>query len=162
MYPSPPARQPFNTFAPLSPPMRMVLVLLATIALLLVALGAGCADTPPAAGTPTSPAPSVTGGGAGQPVTIALAAQNMQFDMDILVAPAGATVTIAFENKDAGVQHNFAVYTDASAGTSIFKGPVVNGPGSATYTFTAPSTPGTYFFRCDLHPTQMTGSFVVK
>ena len=143
--------------------MRIALVLLAATALLLAALAAGCADTPPANGTPTPDAPTAaTGGGAGEPVAIALEARDMQFDTDILVAPAGATVTVAFENRDAGVQHNLAVYTDASAGTVIFKGPVVTGPGSATYTFTAPSTPGTYFFRCDLHPEQMTGSFVVQ
>lgn len=142
--------------------MRIALVLLATLALLLAALAAGCAGTPPVEGTPAPTAPPVTGGGGGEPVTVALVAQNMQFDTDIIVAPAGATVTVAFENRDAGVQHNLAVYTDASAGTTIFRGPVVTGPGSATYTFTAPSTPGTYFFRCDVHPTQMTGSFVVQ
>jgi plastocyanin len=37
----------------------------------------------------------------------------------------------------------------------------VTGPTTTTYTFTAPSTPGSYFFRCDVHPTQMTGTFVV-
>ncbi len=29
------------------------------------------------------------------------------------------------------------------------------------YTFTAHSQPGTYFFRCDVHFTMMTGQFVV-
>ena len=139
--------------------MRIALVLLAATALLLAALFAGCTGTP----SGDTPAPTAgTGGWAGQPVTIALAAQDMQFDTDILVAPAGATVTVTFENKDAGVQHNLAVYTDASASTTIFKGALVTGPKTATYTFTAPSTPGTYFFRCDPHPTQMTGSFVVQ
>jgi len=32
---------------------------------------------------------------------------------------------------------------------------------TTTYTFTAPSTPGTYFFRCDVHPETMTGQFIV-
>lgn len=140
--------------------MRKILVLIAMAGLLLgSALAAGCTGAP-ASGSPTPTAD--TGGGPGEPVTIALEARDMQFDTDILVAPAGATVTVAFENRDAGVQHNLAVYTDAAAGTTIFKGPVVTGPGTATYTFTAPSTPGTYFFRCDVHPTQMTGSFVVQ
>jgi plastocyanin len=142
--------------------MRIALVLLVTTALLFTAFAAGCADTPPANGTSAPATPPATGGGAGQPVAIALTAQDMQFDTDILAAPAGAIVAVAFENRDAGVQHNLAVYTDTSARTPVFRGLAVTGPGSATYTFTAPSTPGTYHFRCDFHPDQMTGSFVVQ
>jgi plastocyanin len=70
-------------------------------------------------------------------------------------------MTINFNNMDSGIQHNFAVYTDPSAATTIFKGQNVTGPGTVTYTFTAPSTPGNYFFRCDVHPTIMTGTFKV-
>ena len=73
----------------------------------------------------------------------------------------GASVTINFTNKDAGIPHNFALYTDSSATKSIFVGQIITGPATATYTFTAPATPGTYFFRCDVHPTNMTGSLVV-
>jgi N-methylhydantoinase B len=32
---------------------------------------------------------------------------------------------------------------------------------SRVYRFTAPSVPGTYFFRCDFHPVTMSGTFVV-
>jgi plastocyanin len=63
---------------------------------------------------------------------------------------------------DSGIPHNFAVYNNQSATTVIFRGDVVTGPGTKTYTFTAPATPGTYFFRCDVHPTQMTGQFIVQ
>lgn len=52
--------------------------------------------------------------------------------------------------------------SDASASTTIFKGAIMTGPATTTYTFTAPSTPGTYFFRCDVHPTVMTGQFIVQ
>ena len=78
-----------------------------------------------------------------------------------ITVPAGSAVTVNFNNMDSGVPHNFAVYTDATASTAIFTGAVVTGPTTTTYTFTAPSTPGTYFFRCDLHPTLMTGQFIV-
>jgi len=90
-----------------------------------------------------------------------LTARNLAFDKSTITVPAGATVALAFINDDAGVPHNFAVYTDSSATTAIFRGAIVTGQVTTTYTFTAPSTPGTYFFRCDVHPTQMTGSFVV-
>jgi plastocyanin len=75
--------------------------------------------------------------------------------------PAGAHVTIQFDNQDAGVPHNFALYTDSHATTRIFAGDFITGPGKVIYTFTAPSLPGNYFFRCDVHPETMTGTFVV-
>ena len=95
------------------------------------------------------------------PVTIALTAENFAFDRSTIEAPAGAKVTINFENKDPGVQHNVAFYETSAAEDIIFKGDLVTGPGKATYTFTAPSEPGTYFFRCDSHATRMRGDFVV-
>ena len=33
-------------------------------------------------------------------------------------------------------------------------------PVKITYVFTAPAIPGTYYFRCDLHPS-MQGQFIV-
>jgi plastocyanin len=84
----------------------------------------------------------------------------MAFNMSTVVVSAGGIVTINFDNKDS-VPHNFAAYTDSGAQTVIFKGQVVTGT-TITYTFTAPTTPGTYFFRCDVHPFSMTGSFIVQ
>jgi hypothetical protein len=64
-------------------------------------------------------------------------------------------------NQDAGVLHNFAVYTNAQATTRVFMGDLVAGPIVHDYTFTAPP-PGTYFFRCDVHPDTMTGTFTSR
>lgn len=97
-----------------------------------------------------------------QSAAVDLAAENIAFDKGTITVPAGAKVAINFNNKDSGVPHNFAVYTDSSANTAIFKGNIITGPARTTYTFTAPDKPGTYFFRCDLHPVQMTGQFVVE
>ncbi len=97
----------------------------------------------------------------GSTVTIDLMAKNLAFNTSTITVPAGANVIINFDNQDSGVAHNFAVYTDSSASTAIFKGDVITGPKMTTYTFIAPTTPGTYFFRCDVHPTTMTGQFVV-
>ena len=94
--------------------------------------------------------------------SIMLTAKNMAFDKKTITVPAGASVTMTFDNKDAGVPHNFALYQDSSAAKAIFVGEIITGPSNTTYTFTAPSTPGNYFFRCDVHPTSMTGTFVVK
>lgn len=103
-----------------------------------------------------------TTGAAGQNVTIGLSAQGMAFNTSTITVPTGAMVTMDFNNMDSGIPHNFAAYTDSSASKSIFVGQVITGPKTTTYTFTAPSAPGTYFFRCDVHPTTMTGQFIVK
>jgi len=110
-----------------------------------------------------SPTPTATPStGPTQPsVTINLMAMNISFDLSIIMVPAGASVTINFNNMD-NIPHNFAVYTDSSAQTPIFRGQIVTGPAKVTYNFTAPAKPGTYFFRCDVHPTIMTGKFVVQ
>ncbi len=104
--------------------------------------------SPTASGAPSGP--------------IDLVAQNIAFDKKTITVKAGSMVTINFNNKDSGIPHNFAAYTDSSASTPIFVGAIITGPATTTYTFSAPSTPGTYFFRCDVHPTQMTGQFIVQ
>lgn len=146
--------------------MRKYIPMLAVAGLLLCcALLAGCTTTTTTGTTaPTSATTAVqtTGGGSAQTTAIALTAQNIKFDKTTITVPAGTQVTVTFNNMDSGVPHNFAVYTDASASTPIFKGQIMNGPGTTTYTFTAPSTRGTYFFRCDVHPTTMNGQFIVQ
>jgi plastocyanin len=61
-----------------------------------------------------------------------------------------------------GIPHNVAVYENQDAKKAIFVGDVINGPKTITYNFVAPATPGTYFFRCDVHPRSMVGDFIVK
>ncbi len=134
-----------------------------TVALIAAfALCAGCTSSAPAQPTPTpAAAVTVTGATGGTPVALTLTAKNIAFDRSTLSAPAGSTVALTFVNDDAGVPHNFALYTDATAATPIFQGAIITGPSTTTYTFAAPGTPGAYFFRCDPHPATMTGSFIV-
>jgi plastocyanin len=91
-----------------------------------------------------------------------LTAKNIAFNTSTITVPASANVTVNFDNQDSGIPHNFAVYETSAAQSVIFKGEIITGPAKTTYTFTAPDAPGTYFFRCDVHPTQMTGQFVVS
>jgi plastocyanin len=137
----------------------LLLAIIATLAL------AGCSSSASSttSNAPTSSQPTTTSSTTpGGPVTINLTAQNIAFDTNTITVAAGANVTINFNNKDSGVPHNFSLYTDSSASTTLYKGQVINGPGTIAYTFTAPTKAGTYFFRCDIHPTTMTGSFIVQ
>jgi outer membrane protein assembly factor BamB/plastocyanin len=93
---------------------------------------------------------------------IGLVAKNMAFNTTTITVPAGAEITVNFDNQDSGIPHNFAVYQDKTAATQIFKGDITVGPRMITYTFTAPTEPGSYFFRCDVHPNTMTGNLIVE
>jgi plastocyanin len=118
--------------------------------------------TPTASAPPSSATPPVTGVSCTPKGTaLSVSAHNTAFDQSCLAAPAGKAFTIDFANMDPGVPHNVAIYTDESATTALFTGKLVTGPSSTTYHVRA-LEPGTYFFRCDVHPTQMTGTFVVK
>jgi plastocyanin len=113
--------------------------------------------------TPTTTTVRVTptAAGGGNTVQVTLTAQHIAFDKSTITVPAGSRVVMTFMNLDAGVPHNFALYTDSHATTRIFVGDFVTGVKTVTYSFNAPSLPGTYFFRCDVHPEMMTGNFVV-
>jgi plastocyanin len=115
--------------------------------------------TPPTTAPPTqTTTPMGTPSGS---VTIGLIAHNIAFNTSTITVPACSEVTVNFDNQDSGVPHNFAVYTDSEATTPIFKGEIITGPKMITYTFKAPCTPGDYWFRCDVHPTIMYGTFKV-
>ena len=102
----------------------------------------------------------------GQNVVVYLKAQNLVFNLSTITVPAGANVFVHFINYDNGIAHNFAVYTNSAATNQIFVGDIILGDSSGsaikTYTFTAPLTPGIYYFRCDVHPNTMNGDFVVQ
>ena len=105
-------------------------------------------------GTSTGSPPPPTG------AIVQVVAKNVQFDTDTLTAPSGQPFTIVFQNDDPGVQHNVAIYTDSSLGTSLFFGKLIFGPKTTNYAVPA-LQPGTYFFRCDVHP-PMNGTFIVQ
>ena len=113
--------------------------------------------TPPPRGTPVAP-PTPSAPGA---TVLQLRASNLLFDKRTLSATANAPVTIQFNNADAGVPHNFAVYNSAQATQKIFVGDLNTGPTTVNYSFTAPAA-GNYYYRCDVHPDTMNGTFTAR
>jgi plastocyanin len=108
------------------------------------------------------------GGGGGEAATcspsgtsLQITAQNNRFDENCLAAPAGQAFTITLDNDDAGSQHNVSIYTNDLATNELFKGDIITGPDSTTYNVKALDA-GTYYFRCDVHPSSMNGTFIVK
>ncbi len=90
-----------------------------------------------------------------------VSAINSGFNTTTITMPAGANVTINFDNQDNGVSHNIAIYENQDAKNPIYIGKTTTGPARVAYIFTAPSKPGTYYFRDDVHPLQMRGNFIV-
>lgn len=93
--------------------------------------------------------------------SLSVTAKSIHFTASCLAAPAGKPLTITFHNEDSGVPHNIAIYSSPAATKVLFRGQLVTGP--KTLTYHVPALPaGTYYFRCDVHPTAMHGTFIVK
>ena len=88
---------------------------------------------------------------------IEVEAEDIRFDTDCVAAPAGVPFEIKFKNRDFGIQHNFAIYTE-DGGDALFQGRVITGTADATYQVDAIDA-GQYYFQCDIHPS-MNGTFV--
>ena len=76
---------------------------------------------------------------------------------------ANATVTVTVDNQDAGIPHDFGVYSNAARtpDKEIDKPATdVTGPAKKDYTI-KPLKAGTYYFQCDIHPS-MNGTITVK
>ncbi len=95
------------------------------------------------------------GGGGG----LSISAANLQFSTDTLTFPPAQENALAFNNEDAGTQHNFAIYQDKAYTDELFKGELITGPATFDYTI-PPLDPGTYYFKCDVHP-DMKGTLTV-
>ncbi len=148
---------------------RRLLWFPALVAAALMLVVAACGDEETETQTETTPTVVATAGAsptqasAGQSVKLSAVPRN-KFDTDRITVAAGNEVTLIFSNEDDGVPHNWAAYTDSTA-TDLIPGAITdicNGPCEEQITFTAPSEPGEYFFRCDVHPTTMTGTLVVE
>jgi len=125
----------------------MLLPVVAATSWLVLAEGGSFAATRPKP-TCTPDGPSLT-----------ISAKRDIFDKDCLAAPADTPFTIAFNNEDEDI-HNVAIYDKEHGDKVLFKGEVIYGPKSITYSVPSQAE-GTYEFRCDPHADSMIGTFVV-
>ena len=102
------------------------------------------------------------GGGATATVEngeVAISADNLEFDVSTIEAPAGEDFTITLTNLESQ-PHNVALYTE-EGGEAIVQGEVITGPDQTTQVVVEGLESGTYYFQCDVHP-DMNGSVVVS
>ena len=92
-------------------------------------------------------------------LNVTIAAENsIEFTASELVLPAGEEVGVVFENNEAGVSHNWSLYTSDAATEEIVIGDLISGGETDEIIFTAPD-PGPYYYQCDVHP-NMNGELV--
>jgi plastocyanin len=113
------------------------------------------AKKPVATPKPTGPQTKVT-----------IAAKQIKFDLDKLIFPPNASVTVTFDNEDAGVPHTLTVWKSQSAAQSGADSGKLADTGQFTgvaqkvLPFKTPG-PGNYYFDCTVHPTSMFGTVEV-
>lgn len=96
---------------------------------------------------------------AGDQALVQIEAENTTFATDTITLAADTEVEIRFDNNDRQVQHNIVILGQDPT-KPVFRGQLVTGVATATYTFHAPAA-GEYRFQCDIHPTQMKGTVKV-
>ncbi|HJT38278.1 MAG TPA: cupredoxin domain-containing protein [Actinomycetota bacterium] len=89
-------------------------------------------------------------------------AKNISWDTSQLLFKANSKVTVTVDNQDAGVPHNFAIWTDPNRLQNEIYVPKmdVTGPAKGEYVI-PPLKPGTYYFECDIHK-NMNGTLKVQ
>ncbi|MYD87846.1 MAG: hypothetical protein F4152_01265 [Dehalococcoidia bacterium] len=141
-------------------------VVLALAALVLACSGDGDMDYPPYP-VPTTAVPESD--------PFAIAAQREAFNPTEMRLTAGATVSLAFYNLDAGVSHSLVVYASegeddplggciqgcADRGDAVRTDLTVGPSDGRILTFTVPPS-GRYRFSCEVHPDTMNGVLIVE
>ncbi|MBI2767258.1 MAG: nitrite reductase, copper-containing [Chloroflexi bacterium] len=124
------------------------------------------ATAPAATATPAATAaPAGSTGAAPAAVTIKEDLKDNSFSAPQVTVAAGQKVTFTIANTGL-LPHNMHI-ADAKgsydgAGNVVSSPEIINPAKTGTLEWTAPTTPGTYKFRCDVHPDQMTGTITVQ
>ena len=129
---------------------------LITMALLLGFVLSACAGT-----TDESAAETDAGNGGTATVeggTVEITADDLAFSVSTIEATAGEDFTITLVNNDSA-PHNISIYTE-EGGEQLALGATAEAGQTATTDVSALEA-GEYFFVCDIHPTEMTGTLVV-
>ncbi|MBA4170308.1 MAG: cupredoxin domain-containing protein [Chloroflexi bacterium] len=90
---------------------------------------------------------------------VAISSDDLAFDANVIMATAGEAFTVTLTNNEAN-PHNFSVYVE-EGGEAIVLGGII-GEGETDEVEVPALEPGEYFFVCDLHRDEMSGTIVVE
>ncbi len=149
----------------LPPALTLLALAVAAVAAFTVGCGGGTsssdktstarAGSSSGAGTPASGgAPATSAAGA----TINVTARDFEFDPNTASAQKGKSITVNFSNQGA-TSHTFTLYTDEDHTKPVPNGDTgsVTAGSNKTLTIAASDVTGDLYFRCEIHPTQMSG-----
>jgi len=96
--------------------------------------------------------------------TVTVVAEGIAFtDGSCIEVAAGESFTIAFDNRDAGTQHNIQISNDPEPTPDLlFEGEIITGPAQIDYAIPAFDSPSEYAFSCVVHPTMLGSVQVVE
>ena len=128
------------------------------------ALGVPSPTPSPPATAPTGPPCSPTSNSTALSITAPTGAGGTGFTPTCLAVIPSTAFTVAFNDQDATAPHNWELFSDTGytkrVGGAASASDTVTGPATKDYQLTALGA-GLYYFRCDIHPTTMTGVLVV-
>ncbi|MGH9278588.1 MAG: cupredoxin domain-containing protein [Acidimicrobiales bacterium] len=150
--------------------MRKAWMILLAGVLVLTACGSDPDDSgldDPVAGGSATTAHDDHGGGSADcaaSTSLSVTAQNTAYNTACLAVPSGQTFTLALDNKDAGLPHSIALLPGHESNQIFASTGIFPGVANKSVTVTADKLPGkgTYHFHCEVHPTTMMGTFIVK
>lgn len=116
-------------------------ILLTGTAIVIVGCNSAAATATPAPG-PASALPATP---------ISIVAKDVAFTPASLGAPAGSPLSVHFDNQDAGIPHNLALFGGPSLDQKIYESEVKTGVEADDFVIPG-LLPGAYKFSCTVHP----------
>jgi plastocyanin len=126
------------------------------LAALTVVAFSACSSASSSAGGTSAPAATVNAAG----TALVEIAKDNSFSPTSFLVPAGQAVTLTLQNQGSAV-HNWHVTDVKDAAGKDIATPLTDGKRTSSVTFSI-TKPGTYHFRCDVHPDDMKGTLVVQ
>jgi plastocyanin len=123
------------------------------LAAMLLVVMAACAPADDGGDNTGGGTVAVSGG------SVEITADDLAFDANVIQAPAGEAFTVTLVNNDT-MPHNISFYME-EGGEEIVVGEVIKG-GETVEVEVPALDAGEYFFVCDVHPAEMTGSLGVE
>jgi cytochrome c oxidase subunit 2 len=88
-------------------------------------------------------------------------AQNIHWNTTCFAIRAARSYRVTVDNRDPGIQHNFAVYDSRSLKVTYLQTPKLTGVATEVADGSALRA-GRYYFECDVHGPSMSGVLIVK
>jgi plastocyanin len=147
--------------------MRL-LTITAALLLLILALGVSACgdddddDSTGDDGDATATATADTGDDGGdEPTFVEIDAADFSFDPTDVIVAGGIDLTFVLSNTGSA-PHTLDIYSDEEFTEAVDGASTGNVPGGTVGEFTVTLEPGDYFYRCELHPGQMTGTLAAQ